>query len=75
MHALWSIVIVLLLSFFILQACIRLTASVERITGRAFDKMKRRLDQFDGITNNPVLVQLDTLIGLDAVATSRESED
>ena len=40
MHALWVIGIVLLLSFFILQACVRLAAGPERITKRAFEKMK-----------------------------------
>jgi GTPase SAR1 family protein len=73
LHALWSIVIILLLSFFILQACIRLAAGAERITGRAFDAMKRRVDQLDEITHNPVRVQLETLIGLDAVLASRDS--
>lgn len=75
MHALWSIVIIWLLSFFILQVCIRLVAGAERITGRAFEIMKRRIEQLDEITHNPVRVQLETLIGLDVVLASRDFKE
>jgi hypothetical protein len=67
LHALWSIGIILLLSFFIFQACVRLAAGPERVTTRAFEKMKRQADQLDMMTPNPVLVQLETVIELNAM--------
>jgi len=67
LHALWSIGIILLLSFFIFQACVRLVAGPERVTAKAFEKMKRQVDQFDMMTPNPVQVQLDTVIELNAM--------
>jgi energy-coupling factor transporter ATP-binding protein EcfA2/uncharacterized membrane protein len=73
LHAFWAIVIILLISFFILQACIRWAAGSERITSRAFDSMKRRIDQFDEITRNPVRVQLETLMGMDAALALQDS--
>ena len=73
LHALWSIGIILLLSFFIFQACVRLAAGPERVTARAFEKMKRQADQLDMMTPNPVQVQLETVIGLNAMLTLRGS--
>ncbi len=73
LHALWSIGIILLLSFFIFQACVRLAAGPERVTTKAFEKMKRQADQLDMMTPNPVQVQLETVIELNAMLTSRES--
>ena len=63
-HALWTIAIILLLSFFLFQILVRLTASPERVTARAFEKLKQRADQFDTAATNPVSTQLDTLIQL-----------
>jgi GTPase SAR1 family protein len=71
-HALWTIGIVLLLSFFLFQICVRLVASPERVTTRAFEKMKHRTDQFDGTAANPVLEQLDAILALDAMLAGRE---
>ncbi len=73
LHALWSIGIILLLSFFIFQACVRLAAGPERVTTRAFEKMKRQADQLDMMTPNPVLVQLETVIELNAMLVLRGS--
>ena len=74
LHALWSIGIILLLSFFIYQACVRLTASPERVTTKAFEKMKGRADQLDMMAPNPVLVQLESVIDLNALISSRGSK-
>jgi hypothetical protein len=71
-HALWAIAIVLLLSFFLFQLCVRLVASPERVTTRAFEKMKRQADQFDETAANPVLVQLETILSLDAMLAGRQ---
>ncbi len=64
-HALWTIAIILLLSFFLFQILVRLTASPERVTARAFEHLKHRADQFDAFATNPVSTQLETLIQLD----------
>jgi GTPase SAR1 family protein len=71
-HALWTIGIVLLLSFFLFQICVRLAASPERVTTRAFEKMKRQAEQFDGTTASPVLEQLEAILALDAMLTARK---
>jgi len=72
LHALWTIGIVMLLSFFLFQVLVRLTAGPGRITRRAFEKMKRQADQLEGITTHPVLEQLETILELDAMLASRE---
>jgi putative ribosome biogenesis GTPase RsgA len=72
-HALWVIVIVLLLSFFIFQTCVRLAASPERVTQSAFDIMTRQADQLLQITTNPVLAQLEAVIELDEILAARET--
>jgi energy-coupling factor transporter ATP-binding protein EcfA2 len=72
-HALWTIGIILLLSFFLFQILVRLVASPERVTAKAFEKLKRQADQFETLATNPVLTQLETLIQLEAMLVSRES--
>jgi hypothetical protein len=72
LHALWTIGIVLLLSFFLFQVCVRLAAGPERISRRAFEKMKRQADQVKGITTNPVLEQLEIILELDSMMAARE---
>ena len=69
----WSIGIILLLSFFIFQACVRLVAGPERVTQRAFEKMKHRADQLEAHTPNPVLLQLKTVLELNTMLAYRES--
>jgi len=72
-HALWTIGIILLLSFFLFQILVRLVASPERLTSKAFEKLKRQADQFNAFTTNPVLTQLETLIELEAMLAPRKS--
>jgi energy-coupling factor transporter ATP-binding protein EcfA2 len=72
-HALWTIGIILLLSFFLFQILVRLVAGPERVTTKAFEKLKRQADQFDTLAANPVLTQLETLIELENMLASRES--
>jgi len=72
-HALWTIGIILLLSFFLFQILVRLVASPERLTAKAFEKLKRQADQFDTLTTNPVSTQLETLIQLENMLASRDS--
>jgi hypothetical protein len=73
MHAFWAIGLVLLLSFFILQLCIRAAASTNRITARAFEKLKHQLDHLDELDQNPVKAQLHTVLTLAALAESERS--
>ena len=73
-HALWTIAIILLLSFFLFQILVRLTASPERVTARAFEKLKQRADQFDTAATNPVSSQVETLIQLDNMLDSINSD-
>jgi GTPase Era involved in 16S rRNA processing len=69
-HALWTIAIILLLSFFLFQILVRLAASPERVTTKAFEKLKQRADQFDAFAANPVMNQLETLVRLDEMLAS-----
>ena len=50
----------------------RLAAGPERVTRRAFEKMKRQADRIEGITTNPVLEQLETILELDRMLADRE---
>ncbi|MGD9111042.1 MAG: GTPase domain-containing protein [Desulfobacterales bacterium] len=70
LHALWSIGIVMILSFFILQICIRLAGSAERITGKALDAIKDQIEELDAMPNTPVLEQLESVRDLEAIVTS-----
>ena len=73
MHAFWAIGLVLFLSFFILQLCIRAVASTNRITARAFEKLKHRIDQLEELNQNPIKDQLNTVLALAALADSNRS--
>ena len=68
MHAFWAIGLILFLSFFILQLYIRAAASSERISGKAFEKLKGRLDHLNALNQNPLKSQLETVLGLAALA-------
>jgi len=64
LHAFLTIAITLFFSFFVFQGCVRLAAGPERITRRAFEKMKHQVDQFQPISMNPVGEQIDILLGV-----------
>jgi energy-coupling factor transporter ATP-binding protein EcfA2 len=72
LHALWTIGIVMLLSFFLFQVCVRLGASPERVTRRAFEKMKLQAEKIEGLTNSPVLEQLEMVLELDTMLAGRK---
>ncbi len=72
MHAFWALGLIMFLSFFILQLCIRAAASTNRITARAFEKLKHQLDQLEELNQNPVKAQLDTVLTLAALAESNQ---
>jgi len=67
LHAFLTIAITLFLSFFVFQGCVRLAAGPERITRKAFEKMKLRVEQFQPISMNPVGEQIDTLLTLGSI--------
>ena len=68
MHAFWAIGLILFLSFFLLQLCIRAAASSGRITGRAFENLKGQLDHLNALNRNPLKSQLETILNLAALA-------
>jgi uncharacterized membrane protein len=73
MHAFWAIGIIILLSFFILQLCIRAAASAGRISAKAFEKLKSRLDHLNELNENPLKSQLEIVLGLAAVAEAQSA--
>ena len=62
LHALWAIVIALLLSFSLLQAIIRVSLNSKRIAGRALDRLKRNLQPLEGLAQTPLRVQLHAVL-------------
>lgn len=62
LHALWAIVIALLLSFSLLQAIIRVSLNSKRIAGRALDRLKRDLHPLEGLAQTPLRVQLQAVL-------------
>jgi predicted GTPase len=72
LHAFLTIAITLFLSFFVFQGCVRLAAGPERITRRAFEKMKHQVEQFQPISMNPIGEQVDILLSLGAADPSAQ---
>ncbi|RLC15437.1 MAG: hypothetical protein DRI57_12850 [Deltaproteobacteria bacterium] len=64
LHAFLTIGIALFLSFFIFQGCVRLFGGTERITGKAFEQVKTRIEEFQPVSANPVGEQVKTVLGL-----------
>ena len=71
LHAFWTIVLVLFLSFFLLQGVIRLAAGKEKLVARVFDGVQRSLDGERRIEENPVWRQARIVQGLGGAASSR----
>jgi hypothetical protein len=64
LHAFWTIALVLLLSFFLLQGIIRLAAGKERLLERIFSRVREAVDGQRRLSENPVWRQANTIIGL-----------
>jgi energy-coupling factor transporter ATP-binding protein EcfA2 len=62
LHALWAIVIALLLSFSLLQTIIRVSLNSKRIAGRALERLKRDLQPLEGLAQTPLRVQLQAVL-------------
>ena len=65
LHSFLTIAIVLFLSFFVLQGCVRLFAGSGRIVGKTFSEIKQQLERLQPISTNPVGEQIDAVLGLD----------
>jgi pilus assembly protein TadC len=64
LHAFWTIVLVLFLSFFLLQAVIRLAAGKERLLVRIFSRVRETVDGQRNLSENPVWRQANVIIRL-----------
>lgn len=64
LHAFWTIIIVLLLSFFLLQGVIRLAAGKERLLERVFSRVRDTLDRQGTAAENPLWRQATMIMGL-----------
>ena len=64
LHALLTITIVLLLSFFLLQAVVRLTAGKDRIQRRAFQTLEKEAKQRPLMASRDIASQVDEILAL-----------
>jgi GTPase Era involved in 16S rRNA processing len=58
LHAFWTIVLILLLTFFLLQGVVRMAAGKEKLVAQVFDRVQRELDRESRIEENPVWRQV-----------------
>ena len=63
-HAFLTIGIILFLSFFLFQGCVRFAAGSEKISRNAFENVKQQIEHFHPISMNPVSEQIDTVLNL-----------
>lgn len=64
LHAFWTIVLVLFLSFFLLQGVIRMAAGKERLVERVFSRVRKAVDQHSHLSDSPVWRQAELILGL-----------
>ncbi|MEE4607903.1 MAG: hypothetical protein V2L15_03365, partial [Desulfobacteraceae bacterium] len=64
LHAFWTIVLVLFISFFLLQAVIRLAAGKERLLARIFSRFRETLDGQRNLSESPVWQQANAIMRL-----------
>lgn len=64
LHAFWTIVLVLFLSFFLLQGVIRLAAGKERLVERVFSRVRETVEQRSNLSDSPVWRQARIILGL-----------
>ena len=64
LHALWTIGIVLLLSFFLFQGCLGLFSGPERILRRSFKHIQQELDPLLQVSENPLFRQMEMVVAL-----------
>ena len=64
LHAFWTIVLVLFLSFFLLQGVIRLAAGKERMLERVFARVREAVDRGENYSTSPVWQQATVIVDL-----------
>jgi len=64
LHAFLTAAIVLFLSFFLFQGCLRLFSSPENIELRTFRRIQEELDPFQQLSLNPLFEQLEIILAL-----------
>ena len=69
MHAFLTAGIVMFLSFFLFQACLRMISGPERLITRAFERINIQFDPLQRMSIGPVFKQLDKLLGTEPVPT------
>ncbi len=65
LHAFLTIAIVLFLSFFVFQGCVRLFAGSGRIVSKTFSEIKQQVEGLQPLSMNPVGAQIDAVLSLD----------
>jgi len=66
LHAFLTIAIVLFLCFFIVQGFVRLFAGADRISEKAFEQVKKQIEQFHPVSLNPVSEQASAVMEMAA---------
>jgi small GTP-binding protein len=74
-HAFLTMIIILFLSFFILQALIRIFGGTHQITIRTFRLMKLRVETWSGTESNPLINQIQSVLVLASVSNIEQSND
>ncbi|MBW1891492.1 MAG: hypothetical protein JRI93_13440, partial [Deltaproteobacteria bacterium] len=64
LHAFLTAAIVLFLSFFLFQGCLRLFSSPENIERHTFRRIQEELDPFQQLSLNPLFEQLEIILAL-----------
>ena len=64
LHAFWTIMVVLFLSFFLLQAVVRLAAGRQRLIKRVFSRLRTAMEHHSNLTDNPLWQQAKVVQGL-----------
>jgi small GTP-binding protein len=74
-HAFLTMIIILFLSFFILQVLIRIFGGTRQITNRTFHLMKSRMEPWPGTVSNPLINQIQSVLVLASVSNIEQSKD
>ncbi|PIE67404.1 MAG: hypothetical protein CSA23_03920 [Deltaproteobacteria bacterium] len=64
LHAFWTIVLILFLTFFLFQGLVRLAAGKEKLVAQVFDRVQKALDGEDRVGDSPVWRQVRIVRGL-----------
>ena len=72
LHAFLTAAIILFLSFFLFQGCVRLFSSPEHILRLSFKRIQQQIDPLLQLSNNPLFSQLEMVMELGLAPTSKE---